>query len=60
MSFKLSGDAAIELYRGAVDAAKKAKLPWLDDELVLKPSPSLVQLVKKSQLLATSGGEGDE
>ena len=60
VSFKLSGDAAIELYRGAVDAAKKAKLPWLDDELVLKPSPSLVQLVKKSQLLATSGGEGDE
>ena len=59
-SFELSGDAAIELYREAVDAAKKAKLPWLDDELVLKPSPSLVQLVRKSQLLAASAGEGAE
>jgi len=58
-AFELSGDAAIELYRGAVDAAKNAKLPWLEDELVLKPSPSLVQLVKKSQLLAASAGEGD-
>ncbi len=57
--FSLPPDAAIELYKEAVEKAKQAGLPWMDEEVVLKPSPELVALVRKSQELAASvtGGE---
>lgn len=54
--FELSGDDAVNLFNEAVDAAKLAGLPWMDEELTLSPSPELVGLVKKSQELATSVG----
>lgn len=50
--FTLTGDEAVALLKEAVGAAKEAGLPWMEKELVLKPSPQLVQLVKKSQELA--------
>ncbi len=56
----LDADAAIALFNTAVDAAKKAGLPWMDEELVLKPSPQLVDLVKKSQELSAATTAGDE
>ena len=40
--------------------AKTAGLPWLDEEIVLSPSPELVALVTKSQELAASVAEGVE
>ena len=59
--FELSGEGAREVYRQAVQEAKQAGLPWLDQEMVLKPSPQLLALVRHSQLLAaevtTDGGE---
>lgn len=58
--FVLSAADAVELFRQAVKAAKDAKLPWMDDELTLTPSPELVELVKKSQDLVAATGGGDE
>lgn len=52
--FSLSADEAIALYAEAVSAAKNAKLPWLDKEIILKPSPQLATLVKRSQNLAAN------
>lgn len=57
----LNADAAVELLKGAVTAAKKAGLPWRDEPLVLNPSEQLVKLVVKSQRLAVQQGrESDE
>jgi CRISPR-associated protein Csb1 len=59
--FSLSGAEAIALLNEAVTAAKKSGLPWSDKEIVLKPSPELGALVRKSQeLAASSGAEEDE
>lgn len=52
--FTLRADEAVALYRKAVEAAKAAGLPWLEDELVLDPSPQLAELVRRSQELAAS------
>lgn len=57
--FTLTSDGATALLRDAVKAAKDAGLPWMEEELVLTPSPELVALVKKSQDLAAAAG-GDE
>lgn len=58
--FALNGDEAIKLFKDAVAAAKTAKLPWMEKELTLKPSPELVALVKKSQELAAATGGAEE
>lgn len=54
-------DQARLVYQQALDEARSAGLPWLEQELVLKPSPQLLDLVRQSQLLAASvtadGGE---
>ena len=48
----LTANEAIELFNGAVSEAKTARLPW-EGEILLKPSDELIQLVAKSQDLAT-------
>jgi CRISPR-associated protein Csb1 len=59
--FSLRPDQAVALYRAAVEQAKEAGLPWRAEELVLKPSPHLAELVRRSQVLAASQvGEGEE
>jgi len=58
--FTLTSDGAIALLRDAVKAAKDAGLPWMDEELILTPSPELVELVKKSQDLSAATVGGDE
>lgn len=50
--FTLPAERAIEIFKTAVEAAKKAKLPWRENTLILKPSDQLVKLVAKSQRLA--------
>ncbi|MFZ5594825.1 MAG: hypothetical protein ACOY4D_11330, partial [Pseudomonadota bacterium] len=57
--FTLSPEGAIALANAAIEQAKKANLPW-EGELVLKPSDELVELVRRSQVLASASGEGDE
>lgn len=57
--FELDADAAITLLNEAIQAAKNAKLPW-EGKISLTPSDDLVELVRRSQVLAVAtGGEGD-
>jgi CRISPR-associated protein Csb1 len=61
--FNLKTNDAIDILNQSVAAAEKLGLMWRKEPLVLKPSPQLVELVKKSQeLSAATGGEemGDE
>ncbi|MFZ5484077.1 MAG: type I-G CRISPR-associated RAMP protein Csb1/Cas7g [Pseudomonadota bacterium] len=58
-TFTLTGDEAVALFNAAVAEAKAAGLPW-EGEILLKPSEDLVQLVAKSQELATHQAEGSE
>lgn len=56
--FHMSGEAALALLNEAVARAKKAGLPW-DHEIALKPSDDLVELVRRSQVLAAeTAGDG--
>ena len=57
--FTLTGDEAIDLFNESVAQAKKAGLPWMDEELVLTPSPDLVSLVRQS-IEAFKTGEEEE
>ena len=50
--FDLSSEQAGEVYKEAVQEAKDTGLPWLDQEIVLKPSRQLMDLVRRSQELA--------
>jgi CRISPR-associated protein Csb1 len=50
----LNADQAIGLLDEAVKAAKAAGLPWHDDEIVLQPSPQLLELVRRSQELTAT------
>lgn len=64
-AFTLPADDAVKLFHRAVDAARRAGLPWREAPLVLSPSPQLVRLVARSQRLAsgrlgTNGEEGDQ
>ena len=57
MEFELGPDDALGLLNAAVADAKAAGLPW-EGEIELIPSPELVELVRRSQELASApGGE---
>lgn len=58
-TFSLTGDEAVVLFNAAVAEAKAVGLPW-EGEILLKPSEELVQLVAKSQELATHQTEGSD
>ena len=59
-TFRMSGDQAIALLNDAVSAAEQAGLRWMDEKLVLKPSPELVELIRQSQEAASKEkGEGE-
>jgi CRISPR-associated protein Csb1 len=49
--FTLDTDAAIALFNDALKEARQAGLPW-EDEIALEPSPELLELVRRSQVLA--------
>lgn len=57
--FSLEAESAESIYRTAVNQARERGLPWLNDELVLRPSEPLLSLVRRSQELAV-GMEVDE
>ena len=57
--FELGPEGALKLLQGAIAEAKNSGLPW-EGEIVLTPSPDLLELVLRSQKLAsTSGTEGN-
>lgn len=47
---------SIQLLDAAIEAAKKHKLPWREEPLILKPAKKLIELVRKSQELAVKSG----
>ena len=59
-SYTLDKESAVALYKDALAAVQKAKLPIHLEEIVLTPSDDLVTLVKKSmELTAAETGEGE-
>ena len=54
--FDLDVDAALQLFSEAKDDARRAGLPW-EGQIELTPSPQLVELVRRSQELASQEGE---
>ncbi len=60
--FEITAAEAIKLLNEAVAQAIAAGLPWRKEPLVLKPAKKLIDLVRRSQELAVSGGadEGGE
>lgn len=54
--FSLTGDQAIDLLKESIAAAKTATLSWMEDPIILKPSPKLLKLVRLSQVEATKEG----
>ncbi len=59
--FDFPGKHALAVYQQAVDEARDAGLPWLEQELVLKPSHQLLALVRQSQKLVTEvTADGEE
>jgi CRISPR-associated protein Csb1 len=56
----LDAEAALRLFKEAVDEARNCGLPWRTKPLHLQPAPELVRLVVKSQQLAQSQGTKEE
>ena len=54
--FELDADAGVELLGQAIREAKRSGLPWSEEPIELRPSPDLVDLVRKSQELASESG----
>lgn len=54
--FELDADAGVELLGEAIAEAKRSGLPWLEEPVELTPSPDLLELVRKSQELASESG----
>ena len=54
-TFDLDQDAALRLLADAIEQARKAELPW-EDRIELTPSAELVELVRRSQELASQEG----
>lgn len=57
--FELSPEDALELLAAAIVEVKNAGLPW-DGEIELTPSPDLVELVRRSQELASASGAEED
>lgn len=57
-SFTLDRAQALDLLATAVSAAADSGLPWNTDEILLRPTARLVDLVRRSQVI--SPDEGDE
>ena len=53
--FELGPEEALKLLEAAIAAAKDVGLPW-EGEIELTPSPDLVELVRRSQELASASG----
>jgi CRISPR-associated protein Csb1 len=56
--FDLSGADAVKLVEECADRASAAGLPWRAGELLLRPAGRLVQLIKRSQDIASDAGAG--
>lgn len=57
--FELDPEAALRLLGQAIAKAREAGLPW-EGEIVLTPSPNLVELVRRSQELSSASGAEED
>ena len=57
--FELDADSSLHLLNQSISAARDAGLPW-EGEIELTPSPDLVELVRRSQELASASGAADD
>jgi CRISPR-associated protein Csb1 len=61
MALSITSAEAIAILKQAVESAKKLGLQWNKTPIVLKPSPQLIELVRRSQAIAANtteaGGE---
>ena len=48
-SFELRSEEAIMLLDNAVDEAKKAGLPWVEEDIILQPYEGMVKLYQESR-----------
>ena len=55
LQFEIPVENAREIYQQAVQEAKGVGLPWLEEKVVMKPSPQLLELVRLSQVQASEG-----
>ena len=60
MPYALDKNAALHLYKVALESVKSEHLPIELSEVVLKPTDDLVLLVKKSMELAAIGASEEE
>ena len=58
-AFDLDRDAALRLLADAIEEARKAGLPW-EGRIELIPSDDLVELVRRSQKLASASGAEED
>lgn len=56
VEFSMTTEDALSLLEQAVDALRAAGLAWSDDDLVLQPSPKLVELISRSREVITAQG----
>lgn len=54
--YRLDTGGSLDLLREAVGEAKRSGLSWVEEPIELTPSPELVELVRKSQELASESG----
>ena len=57
--YELGPEDALKLLEAAIAGARAAGLPW-EHEIELTPSPDLIELVRRSQELASASGEGTD
>jgi hypothetical protein len=58
--FTLDGESSIRLLNDAVAHAAKLGLTWVENPIILKPSKSLVDLVRRSQEQSAKGENVEE
>jgi len=58
--FRLTSVEALALVTDAASAAASAGLPWRTDELTLRPSDRLVDLIRRSREHAMASGDGGD
>jgi CRISPR-associated protein Csb1 len=58
--FAISGEEAVALLGEAVAAAKAVGLGWMEEKLMLTPSPELLDLIQRSQEVSAADSGGGE
>lgn len=59
VAYSITGVNAIALLNEAIADAAKAGLSWMEQKLVLKPAPELVDLVRRSQEVMAAEGDSE-